>query len=76
VSAKLFELAAQNVSDTPTSKDILDALWAMRGETLGGLIPPRTFIRMKPTPETYCVYEGRVQNGKWVAPRGLKPLCR
>jgi branched-chain amino acid transport system substrate-binding protein len=76
VSAKLFEKAAANVSDKPTSQDILNALWAMRGETLGGLIPPRTFTRGQPTPETYCVYEGRVKGGKWTAPDGMTPLCR
>ena len=75
-SAKLFEKAAQNVSDKPTSQDILNALWSMKGENLGGLIPPRTFVRDKPTPETYCTYEGRVQGGKWVAPQGLALACR
>ena len=75
-SAKLFELAAQHVSDKPTSQDILNALWSMHGETLGGLVPPRTFTRNQPTPETYCTYEGVVQGGKWTAPLGLQPLCR
>jgi len=75
-SAKLFEKAAQHVSDTPTSQDILNALWSMNGETLGGLVPPRTFVRNQATPETYCTYEGVVQGGKWVAPLGLQPLCR
>lgn len=76
VSAKLFEKAAEDVSDTPTSQDILNALWAMKGETLGGLLPPRTFVRNQPTPETYCVYEGRVRDGKWTAPLGAQPVCR
>jgi len=75
-SAKLFEKAAEHVSDKPTSQDILNALWSMKGENLGGLIPPRTFVRDQPTPETYCAYEGRVQGGKWVAPQGLQLACR
>ena len=75
-SAKLFEKAAQSVSDKPSSQEILNALWSMKGETLGGLIPPRTFTRNQPTPETYCTYEGRVKGGKWVAPQGMTPTCR
>ena len=76
VSGKLIEKAAAKVGDKPTSQEILEGLWAMRGETVGGLTPARTFTRNQPTPETYCVYVGRVQGGKWVAPDGIKPLCR
>jgi branched-chain amino acid transport system substrate-binding protein len=76
VSAKLLEKAAQKVSATPTSQDILNGLWAMRGETLGGLTPPRTFQRNQPTPETYCYYEGQLRGGRWGAPQGLTPICR
>jgi branched-chain amino acid transport system substrate-binding protein len=79
VSAKLFEKAAQKVGDKPTSQDILEGLWSMKGETLGGLTPgkaARTFTRNQPTPETYCVFEGRMRNGKWEATQGLAPICR
>jgi branched-chain amino acid transport system substrate-binding protein len=79
VSAKLIEKAAQHVSDKPTSQDILNGLWSMRGETLGGLLPgraARTFIRNQPTPETFCTYRARIQGGRWVAPDGLNPTCR
>ena len=79
LSAKIFEKAAAKVSDKPTSQDILNGLWAMKGETLGGLAPgglARTFTRDQPTPETYCVFETRIRGGKWVAPQGLTPVCR
>jgi branched-chain amino acid transport system substrate-binding protein len=79
VSAKLLEKAAAKVGDKPTSQDILEGLWSMKGETLGGLTPgkaARTFNRNQPTPETFCVFEGRLRNGKWEAPQGLAPLCR
>jgi branched-chain amino acid transport system substrate-binding protein len=79
VSAKLFERAAQKVGDKPTSQDILNALWSMRGETLGGLTngrAARTFNRDQATPETFCVYDTRLVGGKWTAPQGLDPICR
>jgi branched-chain amino acid transport system substrate-binding protein len=75
-SAKLLELAAANVSEQPTSADILEGLWSMQGETLGGLVPPRTFTRDQPTPETFCAYQGRIQGGQWTAPQGSSPTCR
>jgi len=79
VAGKLFERAAAKVSDNPTKDEILEGLWAMRGESLGGLLPgglARTFTRNQPTPETFCVFDPRIQGGKWVAPRGTTPICR
>jgi branched-chain amino acid transport system substrate-binding protein len=79
LSAKLFEKAVEKVGDKPTSQEILDALWSMKGETLGGLITgraARTFTRDQPTPETFCVFDTKLVKGKWTAPSGLTPICR
>jgi len=79
IAAKTFEKAAQHVSDNPTSQDILEGLWAMRGETLGGLLPgglARTYTRNQPTPETYCLLEADISGGRWTAPHELQPVCR
>ena len=76
VSGKLFEKAAEGVSDDPTSAEVLDGLWRMKGETLGGLIVPCTFTRGKATPETFCNYTVQVTGGKWLAPNGTRPTCR
>jgi branched-chain amino acid transport system substrate-binding protein len=76
-SAKLFEAAAARAGDEPTSQDILDGLYALRGETLGGLAPgglARTFNRGQPTPDTFCVFVGRVKGGRWTG--SLTPICR
>ena len=78
-SAKLLEKALANVSDQPTSQDILNGLWAMQGETIDGLAPggmARTFTANQPTPEVYCIFGARIEGGKWVAPNGLTPSCR
>ena len=79
MAGKAFEKAAAHVSDKPTNQQILDGLWAMKGETLDGLLVgglARTFNRGQPTRETFCVYATRIQGGKWVASRGMTPVCR
>jgi branched-chain amino acid transport system substrate-binding protein len=79
LAGKLFEQAAQGVSDNPTTQEILDGLWKMNGETLGGLLQggeARTFTQGQPTAETFCVYSTRIQGGAWTAPDGLTPVCR
>jgi branched-chain amino acid transport system substrate-binding protein len=78
-SAKVLELAAANVSDTPTSQDILTGLWSMQGNTIEGLAPEgmaRTFTQNQPTTEILCIFDVRIQGGAWVAPQGLTPVCR
>ena len=44
-TAKLFELAAQNVPEQPTSQSILDGLWNVKNNDLGGLTYPLTYNR-------------------------------
>ena len=76
-SAKIFELAAQKVADQPTTQNILDGLWSIKGATIGGMAPggaARTYTREQPTPDTYCVFPAQVQGGKWTG--SLTPVCR
>src|SRR5205823_1536871 len=42
-SGKLLEAGAAKVDDVPPTAGLLTALWAMRGQTLGGLAPALTF---------------------------------
>ncbi|MHB8466644.1 MAG: ABC transporter substrate-binding protein [Acidimicrobiales bacterium] len=75
----IFEKAAARVSDTPTAQEILQGLWKMKNETFNGLLlggEARTFTQGQPTAETFCVYNTRIQGGKWTAPQGLTPVCR
>jgi branched-chain amino acid transport system substrate-binding protein len=76
-SAKIFELAAQKVSDQPTTQDILNGLWSIKGATLGGMAPggaARSYTKDQPTPDTYCVFPAQVAGGKWTG--SLTPICR
>jgi len=79
LAGKIFEKAAANVSDNPTSQEILAGLWGMKNESLGGLLEGgdvRTYTQGQPTPDTFCVYATKVQGGKWLAPQDLTPTCR
>jgi branched-chain amino acid transport system substrate-binding protein len=42
---KLVEKLAPSWGDDPTTPKVIDSLYALKGETLGGLIPPITFPR-------------------------------
>jgi branched-chain amino acid transport system substrate-binding protein len=71
-SGKLLEKAAANVSATPTSQDLLNGLWAMRNETLGGLTPALTFVKGQPAAPPNCGFYMEAKGGHWVAPLGAK----
>jgi branched-chain amino acid transport system substrate-binding protein len=69
-SARLFERAAAGIGEEPTSAQILDGLWSLRGETLGGLTVPLTFERDRPAPMQYGYFPMTIRNGRWEAPQG------
>jgi branched-chain amino acid transport system substrate-binding protein len=79
LTAKVIEKAAAKVGVQPTSAEILEGLWAMRGETLDGLMPGKAAIsyeRDRRVAESFCVFGLRLQGGRWVAVNGLTPVCR
>jgi len=43
VATKLVEKLAPQWGDQPTTRKVIDSLYSLHGETLGGLIPPVTF---------------------------------
>jgi branched-chain amino acid transport system substrate-binding protein len=72
-NAKLLEKALTgHVSAAPTSQDVFTGLWAMRGETLGGLTPPLSFHANANASPVVCSYRAVAQNGSWVAPLGMQ----
>jgi branched-chain amino acid transport system substrate-binding protein len=60
VAGKLLERAAAGLTE-PTSAAILEGLWSIQGDDLGGLTAPRTFSREAPSAMVTCwfVLEGR-----------------
>jgi branched-chain amino acid transport system substrate-binding protein len=72
-NAKLLEKALTGrVSDTPKPADVQTGLWAMKGETLGGLTAPLTFSKGKNAAPIKCSFRAIVKGGKWTAPVGMK----
>ena len=71
---QLFAAAAKNVSATPTSQDIYTGLYALNGETLGGLTAPLTFKKGQPNQDN-CFFVYEVKNGTYSTPEGTSPIC-
>ena len=74
-SAKLFELAAVGISRTPTSAEILQGLWSVKDETVGGLTMPLTFRRDQPAERRLCYYALRITGGTFTSPDNGQLRC-
>lgn len=71
---QLIGKAAGEVSDTPTSDDIYNGLYALEEETLEGLTVPFTFVEGEPTTSN-CVFAYRGDNGELAALNDGEPIC-
>ena len=62
----LFQAAAKagNLGNNPTPADVLTGLYALKGETLGGLTAPLTFTKGKAT-SLPCWFYFQVKDGKF-----------
>ena len=58
----------------PTTAELYKGLYALKGDTLGGLAPPLTFHKGKPT-TIDCWYWIGIKKGKFTTPYGTKPVC-
>jgi branched-chain amino acid transport system substrate-binding protein len=68
-SAVLFERAATgHLSATPTSQDILNGLWSLHDETLGGLTYPLTFRKGQNAEVKSCWWVALIQNARFSTP--------
>ena len=76
VAAKLFERAARNLSEPPTSAAILRGLWGIKDDTLGGLTQPLTFVQnqVAPRKET-CAFDITVRDRAWVSTDNFRLHC-
>jgi branched-chain amino acid transport system substrate-binding protein len=85
MAGKLLERIAPGLPAQPTKDDFLRALYALNGETLGGLIPPLTFREGEgPDDTNRCSVPLRVENGRfvpkdpdrWACAPGWKPVTK
>jgi branched-chain amino acid transport system substrate-binding protein len=75
-SGQLFAAAAQaaKLGDHPTSKQLVAGLDKLKGVTLGGLTPPLTFHKGKPS-SINCIYIMSIYHGRIIEPQGLRQYC-
>ena len=76
VNAKLLERAGARVSEPPTSQSLLEGLWAMNGDDLGGITAPLRFVREQKAPELICSTTVLIENKQWVPVDGGRMSCR
>jgi branched-chain amino acid transport system substrate-binding protein len=74
-AAKLFELAAKNIPDPPTTQSLLDGLWSVNNNDLGGLTSPLTFKREQNNPQPLCFWAMQLQGGQWNSPNASQRTC-
>jgi branched-chain amino acid transport system substrate-binding protein len=75
VSAKLFEEVTRQLPAEPTSKDILEGLWALKGTDLDGLTQPLTFRREQTAPSVFCYWNLVIDGGRYLSRDGGKRTC-
>lgn len=77
VAAKAFETAMLKggVPDQPTSAAVLEGLWSIAGNDLGGLTYPLPFVREQPTRKVACWSAVVIKDKAWTAPKGGDYKC-
>jgi len=64
-AGKLLEAAAAHLSEPPTSVDVLQGLWALKADTLGGIAPPLTFTKGQIAPRYVCWWAMTIAKGAY-----------
>jgi ABC-type branched-subunit amino acid transport system substrate-binding protein len=74
-AAKLFELAAANLPDDPTSADVLNGLWSIKDNDLNGLTSPLTFTRDQKSTRWTCFWITQITGDRYTSPNGGQRVC-
>lgn len=61
-------------SGTPSTAQVFDGLYSLHDDTLGGIAPPLSFTKGKPT-LIDCWFWMRTKDSKFTTPYGLSPVC-
>ena len=75
VAGEMLGLAGKNLPEAPVPADILEGLWKVRNETLGGLTVPMTYAKGKSAVAKPCTFMWGVADKKFSAPHGGKLFC-
>jgi branched-chain amino acid transport system substrate-binding protein len=74
-SGQLIAAAIAKTTGDVTSASLKEGLFALKGETLGGLTTPLTYDPTKPT-SINCYFHWKITNGQFVVPPGgSTPAC-
>jgi branched-chain amino acid transport system substrate-binding protein len=73
-SGQVFAAAAKAGGGSLDAASVLKGLYSLRGTTLGGLTPPLSYSKGKPT-TLPCIYVVSVHDKQLTMPRGTKPYC-
>ena len=73
-AAQLIATASDKVGGVPTAASLKTGLYALRGETLGGLVQPLTFTKGKPT-WLACNFVWRIGGNGQFEVTNDKPVC-
>jgi branched-chain amino acid transport system substrate-binding protein len=71
----LHEVSKKLPEGKVTSADFFPGLYAIKADTLGGLVGPLTFNAGSTASEVRCVFYIKIAGGKWTAPFGSKQYC-
>jgi branched-chain amino acid transport system substrate-binding protein len=74
-AAELLGAAARHLPATPTSADILEGVWALNGDDLGGLTAPLRFKRDAPTVPSVCYWQVVVADNRYQTPDNGQRYC-
>ena len=75
-TGKLMEKAGAALPEPPTTEAVLQGLWRIKNDTLGGITLPLTFTEgQKPTPGS-CWFDIAIRKGAWVSVDNFKQHCR
>lgn len=74
---QMFAAAAEaaKIGPNSTSADLLNGLYTIHNETLGGLIGPVTYSKSATTQVANCYFVSLLEHGQWTEPLGAKAQC-
>ena len=74
-AGKLFERAAQELAEPPTTESVLDGLYSIEDEDLDGLTHPLTFTPGEPATPSVCWFNVRIEDNEFVSPDDGERHC-
>ncbi|WP_040690264.1 ABC transporter substrate-binding protein [Nocardia vinacea] len=73
-AAQLIATVVPTISTEITPESLQNALYSVKDETLGGLVPPVTFTKGQ-TSTVNCYFVWKVSGGNYTAPNGTSSTC-